>query len=56
MATIKANYDAMQQTSNELSDESKRIFRLALDIERIMTKIPMKCTSQSLAKLKMARQ
>lgn len=56
MATIKANYDAMQQTSNELSNESKRIFRLALDIERIMTKIPMKCTSQSLAKLKMARQ
>lgn len=56
MATIKANYDAIQQTSNELSDESKRIFRLALDIERIITKIPMKCTSQSLAKLKMARQ
>ena len=56
MATIKANYDAIQQTSNDLSDESKRIFRLALDIERIMTKIPMKCTSQSLAKLKMARQ
>lgn len=56
MATIKANYDAMQQTSNDLSDESKRIFRLALDIERIMSKIPMKCTSQSLAKLKMARQ
>ncbi len=56
MATIKVNYDALQHTATDLSDESKRIFKLALEIERTMTKIPMKTTSQSLAKLKMARQ
>lgn len=56
MSTIKVNYDALQKTASDLTDESRRIFKLALEMERIMTKIPMKCTSQSLAKLKMARQ
>ncbi len=56
MSTIKVNYDALQKTAADLTDESRRIFKLALEMERIMTKIPMKCTSQSLAKLKMARQ
>lgn len=56
MSTIKVNYDALQKTAVDLGSESKKVFKLALEIERVMTKIPMKCTSQSLAKLKMARQ
>lgn len=42
MSTIKVNYDALQKTAADLTGESRRIFKLALEMERIMTKIPMK--------------